>query len=114
MPEERGQASLEPEAFEARYGWLREADVLQVLTQLAFGTLGDRRIQVLEQRKLTWRCRCSRERSETALLALGPDTLQSMVDEDHGAEVTCDFCQTTYVFTEDELVGIRGRALPTS
>ena len=109
MPEERGQASLEPEAFEARYGWVREADVLQVLTQLAFGTLGDRRIQVLEQRALVWRCRCSRERSETALLALGADTLQEMIAEDHGAEVSCDFCQATYAFDEAELGAIRAR-----
>lgn len=92
MPEERDHPSLDRDAFEERYGWVRHADMQQVLTQLAFGTLGDRRIRVLEQRPLVWRCRCSQDRVEATLLALGPDTLREMLDEDGGAEVICHFC----------------------
>ena len=29
--------------------------------------------------------------------------IQEMIEEDHGAEVTCQFCNTTYQFTEEEL-----------
>ena len=104
MPEERERVSLTHQEFEARYSWVRDADMMQVLTQLAFGSLGDRPLHVLEQRPLVWKCRCSKHKTLVALAAVGRDTLQAMIDEDHGAEVTCHFCNTTYVITEDELL----------
>ena len=33
---------------------------------------------------------------KNALLTLGKDELQAMKDEDHGAEIVCQFCQTKY------------------
>jgi Disulfide bond chaperones of the HSP33 family len=29
--------------------------------------------------------------------------LKAMIDEDHGAELTCNFCGNKYHYTEDEL-----------
>lgn len=103
LPAEPGRPSLEPEAFEERYSWVREADVFQVLTQLAFGSLGDQLIQLLERRSLQWRCRCSRERVAVALVAVGEQQLREMIEEDHGATVTCHFCNTAYELDESEL-----------
>ncbi|MEM6929167.1 MAG: Hsp33 family molecular chaperone HslO [Myxococcota bacterium] len=103
LPEESDHPSLAPEVFEDRYGWVREADVLKLLSQLAFGALGDQPLRVLENTRLTWRCRCSRDRVEAILLALGPDELLDMAERDHGAEVGCDFCNTTYTFDEAEV-----------
>lgn len=40
---------------------------------------------------------------ENALLTLGKDELQAMKDEDHGAEIVCQFCQTKYEFSEADL-----------
>ena len=44
--------------------------------------------------------------SEAALVTLGKDELKAMKDEDHGAEITCQFCGKTYNFTEDDLEGL--------
>lgn len=40
---------------------------------------------------------------KNALLTLGKDELQAMKDEDHGAEIVCQFCQTKYEFSEADL-----------
>jgi len=107
LPEEPHHPSLDAEAFEARYGWVREAEIFQLLTQLAFGSLGDQAVEVLESTPLTWSCRCSRSRVEAMLASLGTVELQDMIEQDHGAEVTCDFCNTRFQFDEDELRRIR-------
>ncbi len=103
MPDERGHPSLEPEAFRTRYAWVGKADVFQLLTQLAFGSLGDRPLTVLESRPLVWRCRCSPERIRDVLGSLPATELQEMIHEDQGAEVTCNFCGRAYQFEEDAL-----------
>ena len=50
-----------------------------------------------------YRCDCSREKIERALISLGEKELLSMMEEDHGAQVTCRFCPQVYDFTEFEL-----------
>jgi molecular chaperone Hsp33 len=103
LPDEPGQPTLSREAFDARYRDLRDADVGQLMTQLAFGNLQGEAIQVLDKVPLTWRCRCSRERVAATLMSLGATELQAMIDEDHGAEVTCHFCNEAYRFDEAQL-----------
>lgn len=107
LPDEPSRPSLEPGAFEERYGWVRDADVFQLLTQLAFGSLGEQPVQLLERRALTWTCRCSVERVSGALHAVSAEMLQEMIDEDHGATVTCHFCNTPYELDEAALRQIR-------
>lgn len=59
---------------------------------------------VLERGPLEYRCRCSRERMEKALIALGKQELQSMIDDEiDGAELVCHFCKKQYRFTQEEL-----------
>lgn len=53
-------------------------------------------------------CDCNRERVEKALIAIGKDELQTIRDEDHKAELNCQFCNKAYEFSEsdlDELIG---------
>ncbi|MDU6759788.1 MAG: Hsp33 family molecular chaperone HslO, partial [Streptococcus parasanguinis] len=45
----------------------------------------------------------SRERFLNALASLPASDLKEMKDEDHGAEITCQFCQTHYHFDENDL-----------
>lgn len=42
-----------------------------------------------------------------ALITLGKDELQAMIDEDHGCEINCQFCNTKYQFDENELKAIK-------
>ena len=59
--------------------------------------------RILERTPLAYRCTCSRERMEKALISLGRKDLDSLIEEDHGAELVCHFCRKTYRFTEEEL-----------
>lgn len=104
LPEDPKLPSLGPEAFAERYGRLTALDPGEVFDRLHTGGLtDDDRVEVLDQRPLVWRCRCSAEKIESMLVSLGPDELLEMADQDHGAEVTCHFCQTRWPVTEARL-----------
>ena len=61
---------------------------------------------LLEERELEFRCSCSRQRVEQALLSLGADELREMRETDRGAEVSCEFCRQGYRFSGEELSGL--------
>lgn len=65
----------------------------------------------LDEFATSYQCDCSRERVERALLSLGKNQLDQLIEEDHGTEVGCHFCGKMYRFTEDELRGLRDRAI---
>jgi len=50
-----------------------------------------------------YRCDCSRERMERALLSLGREELSQIIEEDGQAELSCHFCNSKYTFTKAEL-----------
>ena len=60
-------------------------------------------MEILEKSPIEYRCDCSRERMERALISLGPQELRSMIDEQGGAELTCRFCDNVQRFTREEL-----------
>ena len=60
-------------------------------------------LKILETRPVVFGCRCSRERVERALIALGIKEIERLAKEKESTEISCDFCQTTYVFTRQDL-----------
>ena len=60
-------------------------------------------VEITDQQDLFFTCDCSREKMINALSTIGKQELQSMIDEDHGCEMRCHFCNTAYQFSEDEL-----------
>lgn len=65
---------------------------------------------VLEEGPLSYRCSCSRERMESALIAMGREELERMIeDEQDGAELTCHFCKKTERFTQQDLLRLLNR-----
>ena len=59
--------------------------------------------EVLEAQHPKYLCDCSRERIERALISMGREELTSMLREQHGAQVSCHFCNSVYDFSEEEL-----------
>jgi len=66
--------------------------------------------RILERTPIAYRCTCSRDRMERALVSMGRKDLQSLIDEDQGAELGCHFCHSKYFFTTEELRGLLARA----
>lgn len=59
--------------------------------------------QLAEPVELRFACTCSRDKVEAMLLSLGHAELQSMLDEQGGADVRCDFCRQSQHFDADQL-----------
>ncbi|MDD2500858.1 MAG: Hsp33 family molecular chaperone HslO [Geobacter sp.] len=57
----------------------------------------------LESTDLFFRCGCSHEKVERALLSLGKAELERMIEEQGEASVTCEFCKQQYRFERSEL-----------
>ncbi|MFD2045554.1 Hsp33 family molecular chaperone HslO [Ornithinibacillus salinisoli] len=68
---------------------------------------GDEKLTIHEQMPIEFRCKCSRERLEQAIMGLGNEEIQKMIEEDHGAEASCHFCNEKYYFTENELEALK-------
>ena len=60
-------------------------------------------LEVLEKRPIAYRCDCSRERMERALISLGREELRDMIDQQGGAELTCRFCDRVEHFSREDL-----------
>lgn len=50
-----------------------------------------------------FRCNCSKERVSKALISVGKEELTKMIDEGESINLHCDFCNTDYPFSVDEL-----------
>ena len=71
--------------------------------ELADGWFRGLNPRLLEREPVRYRCTCSRDRLEKALLAIGKKDLQSLIDDGKGAELGCHFCRKTYFFTNAQL-----------
>lgn len=80
-------------------------DPLVLLSQI----FQDHAFMVLEEKPLEFKCDCSWERVQRALALIGTEELKSIIKEDKGAEVRCDFCGKTYNATLDQLNELLGK-----
>lgn len=65
--------------------------------------LGKGNVKVLETLPVAFVCRCSRERIADALISLGAQEIQDIIDKEGHAEASCHFCNETYHFSKEEL-----------
>ena len=72
--------------------------------------LGEFELEVLETVPVEYRCYCTRERVSRALISLGKEELDSLIEEQKGAELTCQFCDKAYRFSAEELILLRNEA----
>jgi molecular chaperone Hsp33 len=66
-------------------------------------------LEVMDSSELEYFCPCSKERATRALLTVGHEEIQAIIDEQHGSSITCEFCGNTYQFSEEELVLIKSQ-----
>ena len=65
--------------------------------------------EVMDSFEVNYKCDCSKERVERALVSLGREELVKMAEEQDSTEVCCHFCDKKYVFSKDEIVTLSKR-----
>ncbi|MGN0521347.1 MAG: Hsp33 family molecular chaperone HslO [Eubacterium sp.] len=60
-------------------------------------------IEKLDESNPVYKCNCSKERVETALISTGRDSLIEMANSDADTTVECHFCDKVYTFTPNEI-----------
>ncbi|KRL01869.1 Hsp33 family molecular chaperone HslO [Liquorilactobacillus capillatus] len=71
--------------------------------EIIFELCGKANVQILDKLSIAYQCDCSKARFARSLASIAPRDLETMIQEDHGAEATCRFCGQKYHFTEKEL-----------
>ncbi|ASN03719.1 Hsp33 family molecular chaperone HslO [Virgibacillus necropolis] len=88
------------QTFPAISTLIREGNSPEEILQRLFG---NEEIKMHETLPISFTCKCSKDRIEQAISGLGNEEIQKMIDEDHGAEATCHFCNEVYQFDEQDL-----------
>ena len=71
--------------------------------------MSDFDLKILETSPVEYRCYCSRQRVERALISLGKAELQQLLDEQGHCSMTCQFCDAVYEFSSEELKALIDR-----
>jgi len=95
------------EMLERRIGMMpsitAQVDAGATPEDLACSIAGDLPLRSHGEYDVVFACRCTRERVEIALLALGRDELLKIAREQPRAEAICEFCKKRYVLSSEEV-----------
>lgn len=72
--------------------------------------LGEYGLEISERIPTSFVCNCTKERVEKALVSIGKQELEDMIEEGKPIEVNCHFCNKNYEFTVEDLKDLYARA----
>lgn len=64
-------------------------------------------LTLMEEHPVCYECKCSRHRVEAALISLGREELDKLIQEEESISVTCQFCDQIYTFSREDLEKLR-------
>ena len=110
-----------PEADEAAIAILEErlSGIRSVTEMISSGLdaegiikeiLGDIEFKVYEKKNIVYSCNCTRERMERAMISIGKQELDEIIEEQGNAELVCHFCNSKYYFDKAELTELLEKA----
>jgi len=73
---------------------------IEEILQYIFEDMG---LKIHEDLKPEYRCDCSRDRVERALISIGQKDLKELYEEGKSEEILCHFCNKAYVFTKEDI-----------
>lgn len=68
-------------------------------------------VEFLETMSVQFKCDCSKEKFASAIITLGSEQIQELIDQDHGAEAVCAFCNNKYEYSEADLYELKHEIL---
>ena len=73
------------------------------LQEMLTKVTGGMELEFFEPTEVEYRCYCTRERVEAALVSLGKEELAEIAASDEDVKMECQFCDTKYLFTPAEV-----------
>ena len=67
---------------------------------------GELGVTFMETMEVSYKCYCSRDRVTAALVSLGKEELTEIMNEGEAFPVECQFCDTVYTFTPEDICAI--------
>jgi molecular chaperone Hsp33 len=102
-----------PAAQSGSDDWQRLAMLAQTLTvselltldneTLLFRLFHEEQCRLFEAQAITFKCGCSRERSENALKLLDIAELKEIIEESGSIDIDCQFCNSHYIFNAQDI-----------
>lgn len=65
----------------------------------------------LDETYSQYKCNCSRQRVENALISTGAQALDEMAEDENGTTVECHFCSKKYHFSPSEIKSLKNSAI---
>ncbi|ARF12926.1 Hsp33 family molecular chaperone HslO [Sporosarcina ureae] len=75
--------------------------------QILEHVLGSENVTVLESMPVQFQCQCSLDRISNAIISLGREEIQDIINTDGHAEANCHFCNETYYFDTEHLEALK-------
>ena len=79
---------------------IRDGATAEDLVKLALGEID---FEILEEKKIEFKCNCSFDRAVSLISSPGHVEVAAMLEEDQGATMTCGFCNEVYTLDENDL-----------
>lgn len=76
----------------------------QTPEDIALSLLDGLQPNLLDEANPTYKCDCSKERVQRALISLGREELTKMANEQNQTEVSCHFCNRKYIFSKEDIL----------
>lgn len=102
--DERAQTGMQTAELEKLLVAVKTNGV-ETAVERAFGKSSE----VWETRTAVYQCNCSRERLLGVLVTLGERQVRQIIQEDGNISAHCHYCNTDYIFTEEDIDGLFAR-----
>ncbi|MBO4419815.1 MAG: Hsp33 family molecular chaperone HslO [Oscillospiraceae bacterium] len=76
------------------------------LREMLSKVTGGMELEFFEPTDVEYRCYCTRDRVEAALISLGKEELAEIVESNEDVKMECQFCDAKYIFTPAEVRSI--------
>lgn len=73
------------------------------IAEIAEAAMKGLEINKLDEGEISYKCNCSKERVESALISTGREALQDMINSGETTKVECHFCDKIYNFSPDDI-----------
>ena len=60
-------------------------------------------VKIISEQPISFHCHCDTTIMKLVLTTISKEERTAMIEEDHGCEITCNFCNERYRFSEQEL-----------